>query len=163
MIKKTIIEQKKENTLFIILFLISLILSNLGIPGIQDPAIMPNYFLALIVTFILTKRGDLNLYKLVIIGLIVDLFVGQLLGQYGLIFISIYLLAFIINKILIINSEKQLIGLSVFLILFSFFILWASSKSHDIFISFNLLLLQSILTFFAYLIFRAIINRFISK
>ena len=105
----------------------------------------------------------LNLYKLVIIGLIVDLFAGQLLGQYGLIFIGIYLLAFIINKILFINSEKQLIGLSVFLILFSFFILWASSKSHDIFISFNLLLLQSILTFFAYLIFRAIINRFISK
>ena len=124
---------------------------------------MPNYFLALIVTFILTKRGDLNLYKLVIIGLIVDLFAGQLLGQYGLIFIGIYLLAFIINKILFINSEKQLIGLSVFLILFSFFILWASSQSHDIFISFNLLLLQSILTFFTYLIFRAIINRFISK
>ena len=124
---------------------------------------MPNYFLALIVTFILTKRGDLNLYKLVIIGLIVDLFAGQLLGQYGLIFIGIYLLAFIINKILFINSEKQLIGLSIFLILFSFFILWASSKSHDIFMSFNLLLLQSILTFFAYLIFRAIINRFISK
>ena len=95
MIKKTIIEQKKENTLFIILFLTSLILSNLGIPGIQDPAIMPNYFLALIVTFILTKRGDLNLYKLVIIGLIVDLFAGQLLGQYGLIFIGIYFSNFI--------------------------------------------------------------------
>ena len=140
MIKKTIIEQKKENTLFIILFLTSLILSNLGIPGIQDPAIMPNYFLALIVTFILTKRGDLNLYKLVIIGLIVDLFAGQLLGQYGLIFIGIYLLAFIINKIFKLN--KQLIGLSVFLILFSFFILETISKSHDIFISFNLLLLQ---------------------
>ena len=63
MIKKTIIEQKKENTLFIILNLISLILSNLGIPGIQYPAIMPNYFLAIILTFILTKIGDLNLYK----------------------------------------------------------------------------------------------------
>ena len=158
--KKTIIEKKKERTSFIILFFISIILSNIGIPGIENPALMPNYFIALIIASILNKSSYMNIYKLVIIGLLVDILAGQLLGQYGLIFIFIYLLHFIIQKLLVIKTTPQLFSLSFFLILFSFLILWTTSLSHGLFINFNLLFTQSILTFIAYLIFNIFIEKF---
>jgi rod shape-determining protein MreD len=158
--KKTIIEKKKERTSFIILFFISIILSNIGIPGIENPALMPNYFIALIIASLLNKSSYMNIYKLVIIGLLVDILAGQLLGQYGLIFIFIYLLYFIIQKLLVIKTTPQLFSLSFFLILFSFIILWTTSLSHGLFINFNLLFTQSILTFIAYLIFNIFIEKF---
>ena len=163
MIKKTITEQKKEKNLLIVLSLIAIFLSNLGIPGIADSAIMPNYFIALIITFILMKLGNLNLYKLVIIGLLVDVFVGQLLGQYALIFISIYLADYIVNRVLIIKSEKQVFTLSFFLILISFFILWISSLSYSIFIPPKIILFQIILTVITYSILNVFINRSIPR
>jgi len=163
MTSPTKIPQIQAQKLFIILFIISLILSHIGIVGIEDSSIMPNYFIALIVSFILAKRARLDLFKLVIIGLIVDIFTGQLIGQYGLIFIIIYILNFSVNKILVIKYQKQIESLSIFLILFSFVILWLTSQSYNIFIIPKILLLQSILTFIAYLFFKVIINKFISR
>ena len=163
MIKKTIIEKKKERTSFIILFLISIIFSNIGIPGIENSTLMPNYFIALIIACILNKSSYLNIYGLVIIGLIVDLFAGQLLGQYGLIFICIYLIYSIIQRLLVIKTTLQLFSLGFFLILCSFLVLWATSLSHGLFISFNLLFIQSIFTFITYLIFNIFIKKFTSN
>jgi rod shape-determining protein MreD len=163
MTSPTKIPQIQAQKLFIILFIISLILSHIGIVGIEDSSIMPNYFIALIVSFILAKRARLDLFKLVIIGLIVDIFTGQLIGQYGLIFIIIYILNFSVNKILVIKYQKQIESLSIFLILFSFIILWLTSQSYNIFITPKILLLQSIFTFIAYLFFKVIINKFIAR
>ena len=123
MIKKLLVQKRKENYLLFSFILISLILSNLSLPWVDSPTSMPNYFIALIVTFISLKKSSLNLHKLIIIGLGVDLLVGNLLGQYGVIFISIYALNFIINKILIIKTENQILSLAFLLILFSFLIL----------------------------------------
>ena len=163
MTSPTKISQIQEQKLFIILFIISLFLSHIGIVGIEDSSIMPNYFIALIVSFILAKRARLDLFKLVIIGLIVDIFTGQLIGQYGLIFIIIYILNFSVNKILVIKYQKQIESLSIFLILFSFVVLWLTSQSYNIFITPKILLLQSIFTFIAYLFFKVIINKFIAR
>jgi len=163
MTSPTKIPQIQAQKLFIILFIISLILSHIGIVGIEDSSIMPNYFIALIVSFILAKRARLDLFKLVIIGLIVDIFTGQLIGQYGLIFIIVYILNFSVNKILVIKYQKQIESLSIFLILFSFIILWLTSQSYNIFITPKILLLQSIFTFIAYLFFKVLINKFISR
>ena len=160
MTKKSIIEKRRENYLFYILIFISLILANIGIIIFEDSRIMPNYFIGLTLAFVITDKANLNLYKLLILGLLVDLFTGQLLGQHGLIFIIIYLLYFLINKILIIKTEMQSSSLSIFLILVSFIIMWLTSQSHDIFRPPNLLLLQGILTFFTYLIFKTVINKF---
>ena len=156
-------QKKREQRLFIILFTISIFLSHIGIIGIENSAIMPNYFIALIVSFIVAKKAGLNLFKLVTIGLIVDLFTGQLIGQYGLIFMVIYILDFSVNKILVIKYQKQIESLSIFLILFSFVVLWLTSQSYNIFITPKILLLQSIFTFIAYLFFKVIINKFIAR
>ena len=163
MIKKTITEQKKERNLLIVLSLIAIFLSYIGIPGIENSVIMPNYFIALIIPFILMKLGNLNLYKLVIIGLVVDVFVGQLLGQYAFIFISIYLADYIVNRALVIKSGKQVFTLSFFLILISFFILWISSLSYSIFTPPKIILFQIILTAITYSILNVFINRSISR
>tara|TARA_B110000037_G_C17003104_1_gene458079 strand:- start:69 stop:560 length:492 start_codon:yes stop_codon:yes gene_type:complete len=163
MIKKLLVQKRKENYLLFSFILISLILSNLSLPWVDSPTSMPNYFIALIVTFISLKKSSLNLYKLIIIGLGVDLLVGNLLGQYGVIFISIYALNFLINKILIIKTENQVLSLAFLLILFSFLILWATSQSHNIGVSLNILFFQFILTLLIYLIFRTAINFFSKK
>ena len=163
MIKKPLVQKRKENYLLSSFILISLILSNLSFPWVESPTSMPNYFIALIITFISLKKASLNLYKLFIIGLGVDLLVGNLLGQYGLIFISIYALDFLINKILIIKTENQILSLAFLLILFSFLILWATSQSHSIGISLNILFFQFILTLLIYLIFKTAINLFSAK
>ena len=162
MIKK-INTKEKETYLFLILIFISLFLTNIGFLGVTDSRIMPNYFIGLVIAFIITNKANLNLYKLMILGLIVDLFTGQLLGQHALVFITIFLLYFLANKLLIIKTEIQLSTLSIFLILNSFFIMWVTSQSHDIFRSPSLLLVQGILTFFAYLITKLIIIKFSSK
>jgi len=153
----------REEKLFILLFIISIFLSHIGIIGIEDSTIMPNYFIALIVSFILMSKANLNLYKILTIGLIVDVVVGQLIGQYGLIFMAIYLLDLITIKMIVIKNEKQIEGLSIFLILSSFIILWITSKNYDMFIPLKTLLLQAIFTFIAYLFFKVIINKYISK
>ena len=153
----------KDIYLFFILLLMSLFLSNTGILGITDSRIMPNYFIALVIAFIITNKANLNLYKLMILGLMVDLLAGQLLGQHALIFITIFVLFFLANKLLVIKTEIQFSTLSIFLIFNSFFILWVTSQSHDIFRSPSLLLVQGILTFFAYLITKLIIIKFSSK
>ena len=160
MTKKSIIERRRENHLFYILIFISLIISNIGIIFFEDSRIMPNYFIGLILAFLITNTADLNLYKLMAFGLLIDLFIGQLLGQHGLIFIILYLLYFLITKVLIIKTEMQSSSLSIFLISISFIIMWLTSQSHDIFRPPNLLLLQGILTFFIYLIFKTVINKF---
>ena len=90
--KKSITERRRENYLFYILIFISLIISNIGIIFFEDSRIMPNYFIGLILAFLITNTTDLNLYKLMAFGLLIDLFVGQLLGQHSLIFIILYLL-----------------------------------------------------------------------
>ena len=163
MTSPTKISQIQEQKLFIILFIISLFLSHIGIVGIEDSSIMPNYFIALIVSFILAKRARLDLFKLVIIGLIVDIFTGQLIGQYGLIFIIIYILDLLINKVIFIKYEKQIESLSLFLIFSSFIVLWVTSQNFNIFIPLKVLILQAILTFIAYLFFKVAITKYISK
>jgi len=163
MTKKTIIQKKQESYLMASLTSVSLILSNVAFPWTENPSSMPNYFIALIVIFVVLKKANMSLSKLFIIGLLVDLFIGQILGQYAFIFISIYALNFLIVKILTIKTETQILSLSSFLILISFFVLWATSQSHDIIIPLGLLFHQFILTLFILLIIKFTINTFTTK
>ena len=163
MSRPTIKQKSKEIKLFLILFIISIFLSHMGVVSIEDSTIVPNYFIALIVSFILTKKASLNLYKVLIIGLATDIFVGQLIGQYGLIFIIIFILNFLTNKMIVIQNKKQIESLSFILILISFVILWLTAKNYNMFIPLKILLLQFILTFIAYLFFKVIIKKYTSK
>jgi len=163
MIGGIITETRRTGKLFIFLFLISLFFSYTGIFGIQDSTIMPNYFIALIISFITTKQVNFNLYRFFFIGLSVDILAGQLIGQYALIFITIYILNLFINKNFVIKYNKQKESLGAILILFSFIILWITSKNYEIFIPFKILLFQSFLTFITYLIFKVIINKYILR
>ena len=163
MSQPTIKQKKEEIKLFLILFIISIFLSHMGVVSIEDSTIVPNYFIALIVSFILTKKASLNLYKVLIIGLATDIFVGQLIGQYGLIFIIIFILNFLTNKMIVIQNKKQIESLSFILILISFVILWLTAKNYNMFIPLKILLLQFILTFIAYLFFKVIITKYTSK
>ena len=159
----TIKQKNKEIKLFLILFIISIFLSHMGVVSIEDSTIVPNYFIALIVSFILMRKASLNLYKVLIIGLATDLLVGQLIGQYGLIFIIIFILNFLTNKMIVIQNKKQIESLSFILILISFVILWLTAKNYNMFIPLKILLLQFILTFIAYLFFKVIITKYTSK
>ena len=163
MIKKTIIQKRQENYLIMILAFVSLILSNIALPWTENPSNMPNYFIALIAIFIVSDKANLNLFKLFIIGLLVDLFLGQILGQYAFIFICIYALNFLVGRILIIKTDTQILSLSSFMILVSFFVLWATSQNQNIILPLGLLFYQFILTLFILIILKFTINTFTTK
>ena len=65
---------------------------------------MPDYFLALFIPLIATRFMKMNIYILFFLGLIIDLLVGELIGQYGLILITIYFTNFVLNKYLLFKS-----------------------------------------------------------
>ena len=62
--------KEKDSYLFFILLFMSLFLSNTGILGITDSRIMPNYFIALVIAFIITNKANLNLFLIVLQGII---------------------------------------------------------------------------------------------
>ena len=163
MIKKTIIQKRQENYLIMILAFVSLILSNIALPWTENPSSIPNYFIALIAIFIVSDKANLNLFKLFTIGLLVDLFLGQILGQYAFIFICIYALNFLVSRILIIKTDTQILSLSSFMILVSFFVLWATSQNQNIILPLGLLFYQFILTLFILIILKFTINTFTTK
>ena len=96
MIKKN---YSKMNRLLIscLLFLFTLFLSHIHIPLVSSIGLIPDYFLALFTTLIATRFINMNIYIYFLIGLIIDLLAGELIGQYGLVFIIIYTASFMMS------------------------------------------------------------------
>ena len=124
MIEKNNVKRSELLTLCII-FLITLLISKINIPVINTSGNMPDYFLALFVCLIASRFMNMNIYILFLLGLIVDLLVGELMGQYGLIFITIYFINFLLSKYFLFKTSIMLalqhltlttIGLIIFLI-----------------------------------------------
>lgn len=89
-INKTQTLLRREYSLFFFLFIASVLFSHLNIFDIAQTSTNPNYFLALIVLVCSYHIINISLIKLFIIGIIVDVFIGQLLGEHGFIFLLIF-------------------------------------------------------------------------
>ena len=74
---------KKENSFLVLLFILSLILSHLNIFNLMEQSTNPEYFIAFGSLMISSRLIHTGLIKLFILGLIIDVFIGIILGQYA--------------------------------------------------------------------------------
>ncbi len=142
------INVKKNRLLtFGLISFFTLILTHLNLPFINNPTIMPNYFLALFVACISINFLNLNLLTIFIMGLLIDLLVGQLIGQYALTFIIIYYLNFILRKYFVFSTSPMVSAQHLILITTGLITLFISAVSYKLNIELHLFLIKGIFSF----------------
>ena len=98
---------KKENSFLVLLFILSLILSHLNIFSLTEQSTNPEYFIALVTLMINSKLIHTSLIKIFILGLIIDVFIGIILGQYAFSLIIMLVFHKIYNHYFSVISEKH--------------------------------------------------------
>ena len=98
MIKKNYDIKLKQRKLFFGLFLFCIIFSFFNLFGFLNFSFYPEYFIALMVLTISSNMIEISSSKIFIIGILVDILIGSILGQYTLAFLLIYSLQILSQK-----------------------------------------------------------------
>lgn len=98
MIKKNYVIKLRQRKLFFILFLFCIIFSFFNIFEFLNFSFYPEYFIALMVLTISSNMIEVSSSKIFIIGILVDILIGSILGQYTLAFLLIYSLQILSQK-----------------------------------------------------------------
>jgi len=98
MIKKNYDIKLKQRKLFFILFLFCIIFSFFNLFEFLNFSFYPEYFIALMVLTISSNMIEVSTSKIFIIGILVDILIGSILGQYTLAFLLIYSLQILSQK-----------------------------------------------------------------
>lgn len=160
-INKTQTILRKEYSLFFFLFIVSALFSHLNIFDIAQISTNPNYFLALIVLVCSYHIINISLIKLFIIGIIVDVLVGQLLGEHGFIFLLILFTEQLYKKYIHVLNYEQNHFLYFVLILVGLLAQTVISLNYEIKdISILKFILELIYTYFIFYIYLFILHRF---
>ena len=145
---------KKENILLGALFIISLLLSHLNIFSFTNQNTNPEYFIALFTIILNSKHWQFSLIKVFLLGLIIDAFIGLVLGQYAFSFLMMVLFHKIYNHYLNAVSEEQKSFLHFFTVLIGVVCLKLvamSNLAEDFdFVSIILIFILTFLTFFIF-------------
>ena len=153
------IQQKSLNNqqkLYVLgLFLITILLTQISLPFIPIGS-LPDYFIACAVALISVNNKYFSVMKIFFLGLVADILIGQLIGQYGFTFLLIYVLHFFISKMLAIQSNGQKTVLGVILVLSGLLIDYMTSATYEIDNYETSALLKIIFTIITFLIYRLI-------
>ena len=98
MIKKNYVIKLRQRKLFFILFLFCIIFSFFNLFEFLNFSFYPEYFIALMVLTISSNMIEVSTSKIFIIGILVDILIGSILGQYTLAFLLIYSLQILSQK-----------------------------------------------------------------
>ena len=98
MIKKNYVIKLRQRKLFFILFLFCIIFSFFNLFEFLNFSFYPEYFIALMVLTISSNMIEVSTSKIFIIGILVDILIGSILGQYTLAFLLIYSLQILYQK-----------------------------------------------------------------
>ena len=109
MIKKNYDIKLRQRKLFFILFLFCIIFSFFNLFGFLNFSFYPEYFIALMVLTISSNMIEVSTSKIFIIGILVDILIGSILGQYTLAFLVIYSLQILSQKYFMLPSKIQTI------------------------------------------------------
>ena len=151
----------REYSVCVFLFIASALFSHLDIFDIAQTSTNPNYFLALMVLVCSYHIINISLIKLFIIGIIVDVFAGQLLGEHGFIFLFIFFIEHLYKKYVHVLNYDQNHFLYFSLILIGLVAQAVISLNYEIKdITALKFLLELIYTCFIFYIYRFIFNRF---
>ena len=121
----------KKNKSFIISLLIAALLNLIQIK-IFNIDLTPDFILLTLIFWFFKNQALLSISLFWLIGLIVDIFMGDLLGQYALTYACCYFIAqYFVNKILLNNKHQKL--LYIFLIfLTAQFIMLMINAMHEL-------------------------------
>jgi len=109
MIKKSHDVKLRQQKLFVGLFLVSTFFSFINLFSFLNINIYPEYFLALMVLTISSNLISINITKVFLMGVIVDILIGSILGQYTIAFLLLYGLQVFYQKYFLMPTRPQAI------------------------------------------------------
>jgi rod shape-determining protein MreD len=115
---------------FLVIFLVTTLLTQINLPFLNDIRLIPDYFIALIIPAIIFRFKNINIFIVFILGILVDLFIGELIGQYAITFLIIYISNFVLHKFFVFKSTSQVIFLYFILLEIGFLIIGTTSISY---------------------------------
>ena len=112
------------------IFLVTILLTQINLPFLNDIRLIPDYFIALIIPTIIIRFKNINIFIVFVIGILVDMFIGELIGQYAITFIIIYISNFVLHKFFVFRSTSQVIFLYFILLEIGFLVIGTTSISY---------------------------------
>ena len=164
MLRKSHDVKVKQQKLFIGLFLFSIFFSFINLFSFISINFYPEYFIALMVLSISSNLISINITKVFLIGVIVDILVGTILGQYTIAFLLLYGLQVFSQKYFLMPSKAQAILLRFIYISLGIIIVTIISQIFNpIFFTngslLNYLIIEIAKTFFILIIFQIFYER----
>jgi rod shape-determining protein MreD len=117
---------------FLVIFLVTTLLTQINLPFLNDIRLIPDYFIALIIPAIIFRFKNINIFIVFILGILVDLFIGELIGQYAITFLIIYISNFVLHKFFVFKSTSQVIFLYFILLEIGFLMIGTTSMSYQL-------------------------------
>jgi cell shape-determining protein MreD len=164
MLKRSHDIEIKQQKLFVGLFLVSTFFSFINLFSFLNTNIYPEYFLALIVLTISSNLILISITKVFLMGVIVDILIGSILGQYAIVFLLLYGLQVFSQKYFLMPSRPQVILLQFLSICFGIIILTVISQNfnptfHTNGSLLNYLVIEIAITFVILIIFQIFYER----
>jgi len=164
MLKRSHDVKIKQQKLFVGLFLVSTFFSFINLFSFLNTNIYPEYFLALIVLTISSNLILISITKVFLMGVIVDILIGSILGQYAIVFLLLYGLQVFSQKYFLMPSRPQVILLQFLSICFGIIILTVISQNfnptfHTNGSLLNYLIIEIAITFVILIIFQIFYER----
>jgi cell shape-determining protein MreD len=131
MLKRSHDIEIKQQKLFVGLFLVSTFFSFINLFSFLNTNIYPEYFVALIVLTVSSNLILISITKVFLMGVIVDILIGSILGQYTIVFLLLYGLQVFSHKYFLMPSRPQVILLQFLSICFGMIILTLISQNFN--------------------------------
>ena len=164
MLKKSHDVKLRQKKLFAGLFLVSIFFSFINLFSFLDINIYPEYFLALMVLTVSSNLISISITKVFLIGVIVDILIGSILGQYTIAFLLLYGLQAFSLKYFLMPTRPQAILLKFLSICLGIIIVTVLSQNfnptfHTNGSLLNYLIIEIAITFFILIIFQILYER----
>ena len=164
MLKKSHDVKLRQKKLFAGLFLLSTFFSFINLFSFLDINIYPEYFLALMVLTISSNLISISITKVFLMGVIVDILIGSILGQYTMAFLLLYGLQVFSLKYFLMPTRPQAILLKFLSICLGIILVTIISQNfnptfHSNGNLLNYLIIEIAITFFILMIFQILYER----
>ena len=164
MLKKSHDVKIKQQKLFVGLFIVSIFFSFINLFSFLNINIYPEYFVALMVLTISSNLISINIAKVFLVGVIVDILIGSILGQYTIAFLLLYGLQVFYQKNFLMPTRPQAILLRFLSICFGLIIVTIISQNFNPIFNtngslLNYLIIEIAITFVILIIFQIFYER----
>jgi rod shape-determining protein MreD len=115
---------------FLVIILVTMLLTQINLPFLNDIRLIPDYFIALIISAIIVGFKNINIFIVFVLGILIDMFIGELIGQYAITFLIIYISNYVLNKFFVFTSPSQVIFLYFILLEIGFLVIGTTATSY---------------------------------